>query len=104
MEETALGQSRSLADVLNARSRIALGANDIERGIEDFGSGIVMRLGQCGHGVPTSWYEYTNWSVCSQEKVFHRASVHFSGLNEWQFPDCQCIAWNTGMRLADAHF
>ena len=59
MEETALGESGSLADVLNARGGIALGANDIEGGIEDFGSGIVMRFNCCRHSIPTSWYKHT---------------------------------------------
>ena len=60
MKEAALGEAGSLADVLNARGGIPLGANDIEGGIEDSCPGIVMSLGQSGHRVPTSRYHCTN--------------------------------------------
>jgi len=52
----ACGEPRGIADILDARSGIAFGADRAQGCIEEKGLRFVPHPGQ-GHNIPTSWYE-----------------------------------------------
>jgi hypothetical protein len=45
-----------VANVVNRRGGVALGADRIERGVEELGLGFVVRLSSHKRSIPTSWY------------------------------------------------
>ncbi len=49
MEERALGELGFLANIIDGAASIAPGSEDLERGIENAGFGLVVRMHQLAH-------------------------------------------------------
>src|SRR5215471_16621503 len=70
MEEAALGEARIVADVVNRRRRIALGADDVQRGIEQPGFRFVPGVGGC-HGKPYQLLGMAAYQLVGMESSHH---------------------------------